>query len=337
MVLIIGATSFIGLYTAKTFIDAGYKVVGTGRNFVASRILKKFGVNFIELDITDEGGFKKLPVADIEAVILLAGLLPANSRADLKIKDDAVEYFRVNVIGTINVLEYCRKNNIRKVIGACSYGDVSNAWGSGRIITENEPRSFSFKGDHASYIISKNAANDIMEYYNQQHSMQCAVFRFPQVYGVCPHNIGYFLVDGKPRISGTGSFIQKAKSGEDIELWGNPRIAKDIVYVKDVAQAYIKAVESDKALGLYNITGHMQITLEDQAKAAIQVFGKDKGSRINYRSEKTSYDKPPFLYSIDKAKRDFGYAPQYTNFVKIMEDYKLELESGKWDEWLNCH
>lgn len=337
MILIIGATSFIGLYTAKAFIEAGYNVVGTGRNFTAAKILKSFGVSFIELDITEKDDFQKLPISDIDGVILLAGLLPANSKADLKITENAADYFRVNVIGTINVLEYCRENNIKKVIGACSYGDVSNAWGSGRIITEDEPRNFSFKGDHASYIISKNAANDIMEYYNQQHAMQCAVFRFPQVYGVCPHNIGYFLIDGKPHISGTGNFIRKVKLGEDIELWGNPRIAKDMVYVKDVAQAYIKAIASDKVRGLYNITGHMQVTLEEQAKAVIKIFGNETSSAIIYRPEKISYDKPPYLYSIDKAKRDFGYSPQYTDFVNIMEDYKIELESGIWDEWLNSN
>ncbi|MBR5913104.1 MAG: NAD(P)-dependent oxidoreductase [Selenomonadaceae bacterium] len=334
MILIIGATSFIGLYTSKAFIDAGYKVVGTGRNLLSGRILKDFGVNFIELDITKESDFEKLPTEEVDGVILLAGLLPANSKADLKTTENAADYFWVNVIGTINVLEYCRRNNFKKVIGACSYGDVSNTWGSGRIITEDEPRSFSFTGDHASYIISKNAANDMMEYYNQQHRMQCAVFRFPQVYGVCPHNIGYFLVDGKPRISGTGNFIRKAKIGENIELWGNPRVAKDIVYVKDVAQAYIKALASDKTRGLYNITGHMQVTLEDQAKAVIKVFGNEN-SKIIYRPEKISYDRPPYLYSIDKAKRDFGYSPQYTDFVKIMEDYKIELESGRWNEWIN--
>ena len=232
----------------------------------------------------------------------------------------------------LNIVE---KNNIKKFIGTCSNRDILGAWGKGKIITEDEPRNFSFKGDHAAYIISKNAANDIMEYYNQQHGMQCACFRLPRVYGVCPHNMGKFLVDGKPQISGIATFINKAKAGEDIELWGNPHIKKDMVYVKDVAQAYVQAMQSDNTHGLYNITGHMQVTLENQAEAAIKIFGDANISKLSYRPEKNSYDRPSYLYSIDKAKRDFGYNPQYTDFVKIMEDYKIELESGKWDEWLN--
>ena len=103
-----------------------------------------------------------------------------------------LNYFKVNLLGTAYTLEYCRKNNIKKIIAACSFRDVSGAWGTGRIITEDEPRSFKFIGDHAAYIISKNASNDLMDYYNLQHDMQCACFRFPRVYGIGPNNIGSF-------------------------------------------------------------------------------------------------------------------------------------------------
>ena len=100
--------------------------------------------------------------------------------------ENADEYFAVNTIGTINVLEYCRKNKIQRVISNCSYADVCGAWGK-RTITEEEPRDFIYSGDHAVYVFSKNAANDVMEYYNQQHGMKNAWFRFPPVYGVGPH------------------------------------------------------------------------------------------------------------------------------------------------------
>lgn len=335
MILIIGATSFIGMYTAEAFLKSDYEVIATGRNPVTRKILQNWGATFIELDITDKNAFDALPTEGIDGVILLAALLPANSTANLKITENAADYFRVNVIGTINVLEYCRKNHIKKFIGACSYNDTAGAWGSKNEICEDTPMNFSFSGDHAVYIISKNAANDVMEYYNRQHEMSCASFRFPRVYGVCPHNINYFLVDGTPRKSGISIFIEKAKNGEDIELWGATDIKKDLVYVKDVAQAYIQAMESDNVRGLYNITGHMQVTLEEQAQAVIKIFGNDKNTKILHRPEKTSQDHMPYLYSIEKAQRDFNYAPRYTDFLKIMEDYKLELESGRWDEWLH--
>lgn len=328
MYIIVGATGFIGMYTTAAFLQKGEKVLATGRSKVKGKKLEEMGAQFVELDITDVDAFDKLPKDNVDGVILLAGLLPANARVDLNKDENAADYFRVNVIGTINVLEYCRKNNIRKVIGNCSYSDVSGAWGKGYAITEEEPRKFKFTGDHAVYVISKNASNDIMEYYNQQHHMQCAWFRFPPVYGVGPH--GTIYVNGKPYKSGIATFIDNAREGKDIELWGDPHIKRDIIYVKDVAEAYWLAVQSTNAYGLYNMTSGVQLDLEDQAKAVIEVFGENKGSKISYKPDKCN-NTPSFLYSMDKAKRDFGFIPQYTNYKDMMLDYKEELENGRWD------
>ena len=179
------------------------------------------------------------------------------------------------------------------------------------------------------YVISKNACNDVMEYYNQQHGMQCAWFRFPPVYGVGPH--GTIYVNGKAYKSGIATFIDNAKEGKDIELWGNPHIKRDIIYVKDVATAYVMALESEKTYGLYNMTSGTQLDLEEQAQAVIDVFGSDKGSKLVYRPEKPN-NTPSFWYSMEKAKKDFGFVPVYTSYHDMMVDYKKELESGRWDD-----
>jgi len=60
------------------------------------------------------------------------------------------------------------------------------------------------------------------------------------------------------------------------------------------------------------------------------VFGGKKKSRITYCPEKGN-STPPFLYSMDKAKRDFGFVPQFDTFRKMMEDYKAEQDSGRWN------
>lgn len=73
-------------------------------------------------------------------MILLAGLLPANATADLVNEENAADYVKVNTLGTVNVLEYCRTNGIKKIISATTYGDVSGAWKKNHAITEDEPR-----------------------------------------------------------------------------------------------------------------------------------------------------------------------------------------------------
>lgn len=329
MIAVIGATGFIGMYVVEDLVQHGESVVATGRNEALAPMLKTMGASFVRVDITKPEDFDALPAKDITGVILLAGLLPANALADLDEHENAADYIRVNCLGTINVLEWCRKNGIRKIISSCSYGDTSGSWGKGYAITEEEPRSFSFTGDHAMYVISKNAANDTIEYYTQQHGLQGAVFRFPPVYGVGPH--GTILVNGKPYKSGIQTFIERAQASEDIELWGDPHITRDIIYVKDVARAYRLALASDRTHGLYNMTSGVSLDLEDQARAVIEVFGKGKGSKIVYRPDKPN-NTPSFLYSMEKAKRDFGFVPEYTDYVMMMRDYKEELESGHWAE-----
>ena len=60
-----------------------------------------------------------------------------------------------------------------------------------------------------------------MEYYNEQHGMQCASFRLPPVYGVGPHSEIY--VNGKYYKTGIQTFIENAEAGKDIEIWGDPQ------------------------------------------------------------------------------------------------------------------
>lgn len=332
MIIVIGAAGFIGRYTVDQLIADGKQVLATSTRESSREIFEKQGVAFETLDITNKQDFDRLPTKGVEGVLLLGGLLPANAPVDPTQEENADEYFRVNVIGTINVLEYCRKNGIRKVIGCSSYSDVAGAWKKGYAIKETEPRDFHFTGDHAVYVISKNAANDVMEYYNQQHGMQCAWFRFPPVYGVGPH--GTIYVNGKPYKSGIQTFIEKAQKGEPIELWGDPHITRDIVYVKDVAKAFSMALDSDKTYGLYNMTSGTELDLEEQAKAVIEVFGNpEKKSEIVYRPDLKN-NTPSFLFDMTKAKTDFGFVPQYTSYLEMMKDYKREMESGRWDQMI---
>ena len=143
-----------------------------------------------------------------------------------------------------------------------------------------------------------------------------------------PH--GTIYVNGTAKKSGIATFIDNAKEGKEIEIWGDPHIKRDIIYVKDVAEAYVAALKSDLAYGLYNMTGHIQVDLDEQVKAVIEVFGGEKRSQIVYRPEKPN-STPSFLYSMDKAKRDFGFEPKYTSYLDMMIDYKKELESNFWN------
>lgn len=327
MYLVIGASSFIGVYVIDELLKQDCEVIVTGRGNKLKKYYEERNVKFFNLDLTNKDDFEKLPTKGIDGVVLLAGLLPAN--VSLKENEEiADKYFLVNTIGTINVLEYCRKNNIKRVISTTSYADVINSWSGGKYITEDEPRNYKFTGDHAVYVFSKNAANDVLEYYNQQYGMKNAVFRFPMVYGVGPH--GYFNVDGKKTKSGFNIFLDNAMEGKDICVYGDGSVIRDVVYVKDVANAFYKALISEDTYGLYNITSGVGVSLIEQANIMADVFQTEKKSKVVLKPEIKNNSKS-FLFSIKKAENDFGYNPKFSDFKLMMEDFKKDLENKKYN------
>lgn len=334
MYIIIGAGSFIGVHTVDEFLKHGCEVLVTGRNNKFRSYYENKGVQYVNLDLTVAEDFEQLPKNGVDAVLLISGLLPANAQVDLDVEENAADYFMVNTIGTINTLEYCRKNGIERVISTSSYADVRNAWNAERAITEDEPRDYIYKGDHAVYVFSKNAAIDVMEYYNQQHGMKNACFRFPPVYGVGPH--GSLFINGKYVKSGLQIFMEKASAGEDITIFGDKNLSRDVVYVKDVANAFYMAVNSPNTYGLYNMTSGRGVTLQEQAEVIAELFAQnpEKKSRILYKPE-VKNNTPSYLFSMEKAKRDFGFVPKYANFRIMMSDYKKDMDDGLYKELFN--
>jgi len=326
MIIVIGASSFIGVYTINALLEQGYKVLATGRKDGFRDYYKKLGVDYVNLNICDKESFDSLPKKGVEGVILLAALLPANSPVNLDVSENAADYFKVNTIGTINVLEYCRMNQVNRVISTTSYADVYGHWSKEKMIDEFVPRSFSYEGDHAAYVISKNAATDIIEYYNQQHGMSNAVFRLPPVYGVGPH--GSLYVNGTYVKSGLQLFIEKAINGEEISVFGDKDVSRDVVYVKDVAGAFVQAIQSQNTYGLYNITSGKGVTLEEQAKVIMDIFSpKNANKKINFRPDIPNGSQS-YIFSVEKARKDFNYLPKYKNFQDMMEDYFYEMQKG---------
>ena len=105
MVIVIGATSFIGVHTVTELVNQGCEVLVTGRKNRFKEHYDALGVKYVNLDLDNEADFDQLPKTDVEGVILLAGLLPANAPVNLDEDENAADYFRINVIGTINCLE----------------------------------------------------------------------------------------------------------------------------------------------------------------------------------------------------------------------------------------
>jgi len=316
-ILIIGATGSTGLYLTKHLTENGENIIATGFKQRDLEFYKERNIEYIAIDISKKEDFSKLP-SDVECVILLAGMMPARMEGY-----DPYKYININIIGTLNTLEFCRINGINKIIFAQSHSDVFGHWNTGEYIKDDANRILNLKGDHAVYIISKCAAVDLIEHYHQEYGLQSIVFRLPTIYCYWPDDTMY--VNGKKETMAYLSFIKKAISGEPIEIWGNSKIVKDIVYIKDFVQLIEKAIQSKTAQGIFNVGTGIPTTIEEQIKGVVEVFSNpEHKSKIVYCPEYPS--QTSYLYDVLKAKNELNYQVMYP-YIDMLKDMKKEMNN----------
>jgi len=314
-ILVTGATGFIGTYLVDWLVKDGVDVVATGRRKDGEAYYKKNGVPFVNLDITKAEEFDKLPEG-VDAVAHLAGLLSIDMYTPR-------DYLMANALGTYNVLEYCRKKDVGKIVFSMTHSNVNKA--EAIHITEETPDQFS--GPTTPYIVSKVAAMKFIESYSRDYGIRGVSLRLPGVRGYGSRFISFW--DGRPEVSVFQMFVAKAMRGEPIEIWGKHESFRDLVYVKDVVAGFAKALSSGKALGLYNLGSGVGLTIEQEAKAIIAAFSPSgKPSKIVYRPDIEEVRRKSFIFSIEKAKKDFGYVVKYS-YEDAMKDFRKEMMRGR--------
>lgn len=149
--------------------------------------------------------------------------------------------------------------------------------------------------------------NDTLEYYNQQHGMKNAWFSFPPAYGVGPRDSLY--INGTLKRSGLKIFIGNASEGKDICVFGDKNLSRDVAHV------FYLAMQSEDTYGPYNLTSGKGVTLQQQAEiiAELRASSPECISKIVYKPE-VKNNTSSYLFSMEKAKKDFGYVPQYSDF-----------------------
>lgn len=318
-IVIFGATGTVGSYLSLYLNEQGYRVIAVGRRDDDNGFFGDNGIDYYSVDITDSKSFFKLPKS-IEGVVHLAGAMPA-----AMVGYRPSQYIQSIAQGTLNVLEYCRAAEADRVVFSHTRADTNHLMGSLNPIPADVTRSFPLKGDHAVYAICKNAAVDLIEHYHHEYGIKRFILRLPTIY--CYAHDPWFYVNGVKRPIAYMQIIRKAMAGADIEIWGDPKRAKEIVYVKDLLQIIEKCVISDREGGIYNVGNGKPVTLEEQILGIIEVFSDhDKRSIVTYRSDKP--DARQFCHDISKTVRELGYSPQYS-YIEMLEDIKMEMQKDR--------
>lgn len=315
-VVIFGATGTVGAYASLLLKESGYDIIAVGRRLSDNGFFGTYDIPYYSVDIKNKDDFKKLPHVDIEAVIHLAGAMPASMHGY-----HPHDYISTIVEGTLNVLEFTRDNGIKKIIFAQSRADSNYLMGKSPIPADIE-KKFPLVGDHSIYSICKNAAVDMIEHFYHQYGINRFILRFPTIYAYHPNP--YFYVNGVRKMMAFRYIIEQAIKGETIEIWGDPSRGKEIVYVKDCIQIIEKCLKSSLDGGMYNVGRGIPVTLDEQVKGIIDVFGeKTSKSKIIYRPDMPNARE--FVHDISKTQKDLGYVSQY-DYISQLFDFKKYMD-----------
>lgn len=293
-ILITGGAGFIGSHTAEALLEEGLEItvfdnLSTGKLENISEIRSR--IRFVEGDIRD---FEALKAAmdDADAVLHLAAVVSVPE----SINQPHLAH-EINATGTLNVLEAARQCGIQRVVLASSaavYGDNPEM----PLSEEANLRSLS------PYAAQKCLAEIYASVYAHLHGLSPIVLRYFNVFG--PRQ------DPQSPYSGVLSrFIAAATLNQPVTIFGDGHQTRDFVYVKDVAQANVRALLADPEQGgvAYNVGTGSAISILEAFEMILKL---SRGNGGVHFAQPREGDILFSQASIDRASQQLGYTPKYS-------------------------
>jgi len=233
-ILITGGAGFIGSHVAEAFLAAGHQVSIVDNLATGRRENLPPGARFYQADITDAAALDHVFAAvAFDTVVHLA----AQTSVRVSMQDPAHD-LRVNVLGTLLLLERAARGGVRQFIFSSSGGAL---YGDGVPIPTAEGEQCR---PASPYGVAKLAGEEYLGWAQRTHGMSCCALRYANVYGPRqdPHGeAGVIAI-----------FSGKMLAGESPVINGDGLQTRDYVFVKDVVAANLAAVEH-RLSGAYNV------------------------------------------------------------------------------------
>jgi len=307
--LVTGGAGFIGFHVCERLLQSGHAVrvlddlndfyepqIKRGNLRDLQALAKPF--EFVQGDLTDRACVDELfASAKFDQVIHLAaraGVRPSLSQPAL--------YQRVNVEGTVNLLEAARRNGVKKIIIASS----SSVYGVNSKVpfSESDPIFSAI----SPYAASKLACEALGHVYHHVYSMDIVMLRFFTVYG--PRQ--------RPDLA-IHKFARLIDAGKPIPVFGDGSTARDYTYVTDTVDGVIACTKKEFGYDIFNLGESQTVTLS----RLVELLEKSLGRKAIIDRQPIQPGDVPITYAdISKARKHLGYNPR----VKIEEGIPLFVE-----------
>jgi UDP-glucose 4-epimerase len=286
-IAVTGGAGFIGSQVAKRFIADGHRVtiIDNLTTGVEKNIPKE--ADFCKLDITDP----KLEEIFVHGKFDVVDHHAAQIDVRKSVEDPSYDA-RMNILGSISLLENCRKYKVKKIIyvstGGAVYGEPQYL-----PVDENHPNQ-----PLAPYGISKHTVEHYIELYSLLYGLKYVILRYPNVYGPFQNPYGEAGVNA--------IFIGMMLSGRTPTIFGDGEQTRDYVYIDDVVEANRLALTTDKQ-GIFNLGWSKPISVNDICKLLQTITGfptppihaPPRPGEVNH-----------IYLKADRIKKELGWSPQ---------------------------
>ncbi len=237
------------------------------------------------MDIRDRKATYKA-LNGVDYVIHLAAVVSVDEA-----RQDPWRACEVNVKGTLNLLNASLKAEVNRFVYASScavYGDPDEL-----PIREDFPLK-----PINTYGATKAAGEALVRAYTAEHGLSAVALRYFNVYGPG--------MSGGPYAGVVHKFITAALQGKPLTIYGDGEQTRDFIYVEDVAEANVKALESEVS-GVYNIGSGVSVTINELAHLILEATNSK--SIIKHEAPRPG-DVRKSQADIDLSRRHIGWEPR---------------------------
>lgn len=268
-VLITGANGFIGKRVVRALIQSGIETVCHSS---------------YDGDIVSPDWFDKLDIANIKHCIHLAGkvFVPRSW-------ENPQQFYLVNVMGTENVLEFCRMHHIH-MIYVSSY-----VYESSKMLPISE--DFPLRAVNP-YAHSKLLAESLCKFYTENFNVKSTIVRPFNVYGYGQNQL--FLI---PNI------INQAITQNYIEVL-NIDTRRDYIYVDDLARALISTLSCESMFEIYNVGSGISYSVAEIIEKVQNILGSNK--EVRCKNVERCNEISDVRADCSKIKKNLGFSPSFT-------------------------
>ena len=253
-VLVTGGAGFIGSHIVDQLLAEGHQVVVVDDLSTGSLDNVNPQASFVRLSVLDGELLGLFEREKFDAALHLAAQTIVGSSLEHPDIDA-----RVNVLGTLQVLEGCRQHGVERIIFASSaavYGDTADL-----PVPEEAP------GQPASfYGLSKLTAERYIQMYHALYGLNYLILRYANVYGERQGDRG----EGGVVSIFAGCLCRNNR----LNIYGDGGQTRDFVYVGDVAAANVAAVTTPQTNRILNISSQTETSVNELASLFAEIAGE---------------------------------------------------------------